>query len=214
MVVVRSGFLVAAVSAAAWTVSGPLFLQISPGARPGTLVNIQTQQQPSRPMARFEQAEPVQAEDRSVQGLVFGLALGLVVGLAGLGLPGTAKAEEVAAPADYDIRTGQSQQEQEAWNKAKFKIWADRQFSSPPDKKFSIPTTGAGRYKQFGMDKFSPIPTIPDMDNGTYPIKNYPPAPNEALLAKIPEWKKSGFLRESKYGNYYSANSPFPYNPK
>mmetsp|Transcript_16496 Transcript_16496/g.34489 ORF Transcript_16496/g.34489 Transcript_16496/m.34489 type:complete len:215 (+) Transcript_16496:93-737(+) len=214
MAPVRAGILAAGGLAAAWAVSGPSFLQLAPGAgMPVTTVNT-GQQQAAYPMDEFAHIEELQAEGRSWQGLVFGLALGLVIGLAGLGLPGTAKAEDVQAPADYDIRTGQSEKEQEAWNKAKFKIWADRQFSSAPDKKFSIPTTGAGRYKQFGMDQYSPIPTIPDMDNGTYPIKNYPPAPNNALLAKIPEWKKSGFLRESKYGNYYSANSPFPYDPK
>eukprot|EP00409_Alexandrium_fundyense_P005412 CAMPEP_0185908342 /NCGR_PEP_ID=MMETSP0196C-20130402/8668_1 /TAXON_ID=2932 /ORGANISM="Alexandrium fundyense, Strain CCMP1719" /LENGTH=98 /DNA_ID=CAMNT_0028628553 /DNA_START=135 /DNA_END=426 /DNA_ORIENTATION=+ len=59
-----------------------------------------------------------------VLALCLAVALGLVVGLAGVGLPGSAKAEDVAAPADYDIRTGQSEKEQEAWNKAKFKIWA------------------------------------------------------------------------------------------
>merc|ERR1711879_1004073 len=36
--------------------------------------------------------------------------------------------------------------------------------------KYTKPTTGAGRYRLFGMDYASPIPSIPDTTDGTYPI--------------------------------------------
>jgi len=36
---------------------------------------------------------------------------------------------------------------------------------------YAIPTTGAGRYKQFGIDSGSPILQIPEADAGTYPMR-------------------------------------------
>ena len=36
---------------------------------------------------------------------------------------------------------------------------------------YALPTTGAGRYKQFGIDSGSPIRQIPEADSGTYPMR-------------------------------------------
>ena len=38
------------------------------------------------------------------------------------------------------------------------------------NKAYALPTTGAGRYKQFGIDSGSPVRQIPDADDGTYPL--------------------------------------------
>eukprot|EP00416_Gambierdiscus_australes_P030784 CAMPEP_0171089374 /NCGR_PEP_ID=MMETSP0766_2-20121228/24536_1 /TAXON_ID=439317 /ORGANISM="Gambierdiscus australes, Strain CAWD 149" /LENGTH=120 /DNA_ID=CAMNT_0011547231 /DNA_START=35 /DNA_END=394 /DNA_ORIENTATION=+ len=51
-----------------------------------------------------------------------GLLCGLVMGLS-LAFAGAAQAEEAVAPADYDIRKGQSAAERKLWNAEKFKKW-------------------------------------------------------------------------------------------
>jgi len=99
-----------------------------------------------------------------------------------------------------------------AWNKA----WGKAKFVEKPDvflnPAYKTPTTGAGRYKQFGLDAYSPVRQIPSADDGTYPLpksKTSKPAPDAELLARV-----KPFLKDSKYGNFYSPTSPYSYNPK
>uniref|UniRef100_A0A7S4T1N7 Uncharacterized protein n=1 Tax=Alexandrium monilatum TaxID=311494 RepID=A0A7S4T1N7_9DINO len=215
MVSLRSGALaVLAAVALAWTTGSLLFVQPAPGARAGPNAGAEALRQAGLPSSPLDVLEPAAVEGSSLRGLVLGLALGLVVGLAGVSFPGAARAEGVKAPDDYDIRKGQSEEERKAWNAAKAKIWNVRQFSSPPDKKYSIPTTGAGRYKQFGIDFASPIPTIPNTNDGTYPLPARPAEPEFEFEKKFKKMIAEGKLKAGKYGNYYSPSSPYPYNPK
>merc|ERR1712217_945644 len=96
-----------------------------------------------------------------------------------------------------------------ACGKERAKKFQDRQFTPPQDKKYASTSTGSGRYKLYGLDKFSPIASIPSWTDGTYPIRT------EGCLKKTgcpaseaqEEFKKKAapFLNyNSKYGNFYS----------
>mmetsp|Transcript_14244 Transcript_14244/g.28729 ORF Transcript_14244/g.28729 Transcript_14244/m.28729 type:complete len:226 (-) Transcript_14244:159-836(-) len=197
-----------AAGVAAWTV-GPLFVQLTPGARAGTRARAGELQQAGFPVSSPEPVEPA-TEGKPFNGLILGLALGLLVGITGAGFPGAANAEDDVAPAEYDIRTGQSKKLGELWAKEKSKIWNVPKFSKPYDPKYKTPTTGAGRYHQFGIDFASPIGTIPAADDGKYPLVNkFVKAKDDPAIQAAVQAAKGTILKESKYGNFYSPSSPF-----
>jgi hypothetical protein len=181
---------------------------------------------PSVPEARSLSADalrmdaPAAEEAGSSAGftsLCAGMALGLAVSLSSVGAANAEEAKAAAAPPPPpvnlnvvpDHRTATAA-ELKAWQKA----WGKQQFKEKTEMQlnqaYAIPTTGAGRYKQFGIDSGSPILQIPEADNGTYPMRpsQKKPAPDADLLARV-----KPYLNEGKYGNYYSPSSPFLYVP-
>mmetsp|Transcript_117569 Transcript_117569/g.312774 ORF Transcript_117569/g.312774 Transcript_117569/m.312774 type:complete len:190 (-) Transcript_117569:110-679(-) len=174
--------------AAAWTV-GTLFVQPAGGAQAGARTGARSLQQQGFPAMAPEIAESESSQP--LNALFLGLALGLVVGFASVGLPGAALAAGEVAPADCDLRLGQTKKECELWAKEKAKIWYQEKNSA---KKFQIPTTGAGVYP---------------LKNTNTKLKDDP-----AQQARIQKLVDSGFLHDSRYGNYYSRSSPFLYQPK
>mmetsp|Transcript_97502 Transcript_97502/g.303684 ORF Transcript_97502/g.303684 Transcript_97502/m.303684 type:complete len:202 (+) Transcript_97502:15-620(+) len=189
-----------AVVALGWQ-AGNLFVQPPKGANAGVGTGAGSAGQPRTPLSLPAFDESTEAQASSSQGLLLGLALGLVVGLAGAGFPGSAE----AVP---------DEKEALAWAKEKAKVWNDRQFTQATDK-YARTSTGAGVYHSYGIDKYYPIPSIPANDDGTYPLKDglYP---KEELpwVQKIKDEIARGDRIPSKYGNFYSKSSPFPYNPK
>merc|ERR1712190_192775 len=135
-------------------------------------------------------------------------ALGLAVAFVGAGMPGPA---EAAAPANFDFRKTPDVKMARAWAKERAVKWNERQFTKPIDKKYGEPSTGAGVYAKYGLDKFSPIDTIPRTTNGTYPIKQ---APVKKMEGPLDEALKPLLYEKSKYGNFYSKSSPYPYIPR
>lgn len=156
-------------------------------------------------------AVPSSADSSSVHSLLLGVTLGLVVAFAGVGLPGAAQAAGAAAvPEDFDYRKTPDVKKARAWAAAKAKKWANRQFTPVQDKKYSETSTGAGRYKLYGLDFFSPIASIPSSTNGTYPVRAPAPKKNDRMIAAAQPFLNA----PSKYGNYYSPSSPYSYSPK
>jgi hypothetical protein len=149
--------------------------------------------------------------------LCAGMALGLAVSLSSMGAVHAEDKPAAAAPPpppvnlkvmpDHRTSTAAEMKAwQKAWGKAQFKDKTEMQLNQA----YALPTTGAGRYKQFGIDSGSPIRQIPEADNGAYPMRpsQKKPAPDAALLARV-----KPFLNEGKYGNYYSPSSPYLYVP-
>jgi len=188
--------------------------------------------QPAAPLAGFEPQsseaatrygsyvpEPEAAQGTSAFGSVCaGLALGLAVSMSSMGAVHAEDKKAAAAPPppppvnlkvmpDHRTSTAAEMKAwQKAWGKAQFKEKTEMQLNQA----YALPTTGAGRYKQFGIDSGSPIRQIPEADSGTYPMRpsQKKPAPDAALLARV-----KPFLNEGKYGNFYSPSSPYLYAP-
>eukprot|EP00408_Alexandrium_pacificum_P010115 CAMPEP_0171231172 /NCGR_PEP_ID=MMETSP0790-20130122/39768_1 /TAXON_ID=2925 /ORGANISM="Alexandrium catenella, Strain OF101" /LENGTH=116 /DNA_ID=CAMNT_0011697393 /DNA_START=60 /DNA_END=407 /DNA_ORIENTATION=+ len=116
MVLMRTGVVALLVAAAAaWTV-GTLFVQPAAGTQAGARTRTRSLRQQGLPTMAPEIAES--ESSMPTNGLLLGLALGLVVGFAGVGMPGAALAADVA-PADCDLRLGQTKKECELWAKEK-----------------------------------------------------------------------------------------------
>jgi len=106
-----------------------------------------------------------EAKNDAVRCLLGSLLLGLMLGFSGLAAP--ASADDAPLP-KMCIRTeGCIGPIEDAWNKAKFKELDVEQTAN----KYTISSTGAGRYKLFGLDYASPVSTIPETTDGTYPLK-------------------------------------------
>lgn len=187
---------------------GVLFAQPSSGPRAAPATPVISQQQ-QRVIG--EPVAPEGAETSAFQSLLGGLALGLVVALAGVGMPGPASAAAAADVSDdFDYRKTPDVKAARAWAKKKAAKWSERQFTPPQDKKYSETSTGAGRYKLYGLDFFSPIKSIPETTNGTYPVRKPAPKKDERMIKAAQPFLN----KESKYGNFYSPSSPYSYNPK
>jgi len=124
--------------------------------------------------------------------LLVGLALGLVVGFAGAVAPAAA-AEETALPVQCKRLEGCMGDVMEKW----FKRELNRLDSPMVANKHTIATTGSGRYRLFGLDFASPIPSIPDTTDGKYQLRT-------ARRIKGPLGK------EIKYDQGYAAAGPRP----
>jgi len=225
---------------AALTVGGQLFAQpvSGPRIRPATPVTSLYQQ--TGATFSGESAAPLSSDGDALRSLLLGLTLGLAVAFTGAtsafaaekaaaakpvaaaAKPAAAAAKPAAAaakpkapaaapvPANFDYRKTPDVKMARAWAKEKAKTWAVRQFAPEQDKKYSTTSTGAGRYKLYGLDQFSPVNSIPSTTNGTYPVRKAAPAKNERMIKAA-----QPFLNpDSKYGNFYSRSSPYPYNPQ
>jgi len=111
------------------------------------------------------------AQSGATRNLSLALSAGLFIG-AFAALVGFTSAVSPAAAADEAlpdrcIRTqGCIGQIEERWNKREF----DRLDSEQLPNKFTIPSTGAGRYRLYGLDYASPIPFISNSTDGTYKL--------------------------------------------
>jgi len=139
--------------------------------------------QPAAPLSGFEPQgheaaaryssyvpEPEAAQGAAAFGSICaGLALGLAVSLSSVGAANAEEAKAAAAPPPPpvnlnvvpDHRTATAAELkawQKAWGKDQFKEKTEMQLNQA----YAIPTTGAGRYKQFGIDSGSPILQIPE----------------------------------------------------
>eukprot|EP00420_Gonyaulax_spinifera_P031523 CAMPEP_0197880540 /NCGR_PEP_ID=MMETSP1439-20131203/8311_1 /TAXON_ID=66791 /ORGANISM="Gonyaulax spinifera, Strain CCMP409" /LENGTH=211 /DNA_ID=CAMNT_0043500097 /DNA_START=54 /DNA_END=689 /DNA_ORIENTATION=- len=211
MGVLRQGAIAVLGAGATLTAGGLLFTQPAPSTRAAPVAPVISQQQQQQ-QAISEPMAPQGSETSALQSLLGGLALGLVVAFAGVGLPGQASAAAAAkgVPDDFDYRKTPDVKMARQWAKERAAKWANRQFTPPQDKKYSETSTGAGRYKLYGLDFFSPIKSIPDTTNGTYPVRKPAPKKDDRMIkAAEPFLNKPG-----KYGNFYSPSSPYPYNPK
>eukprot|EP00408_Alexandrium_pacificum_P052025 CAMPEP_0171238678 /NCGR_PEP_ID=MMETSP0790-20130122/43594_1 /TAXON_ID=2925 /ORGANISM="Alexandrium catenella, Strain OF101" /LENGTH=113 /DNA_ID=CAMNT_0011705045 /DNA_START=54 /DNA_END=392 /DNA_ORIENTATION=+ len=113
MVAMRTGVVALLVAAAAaWTV-GTLFVQPAAGAQAGARTGARALHEQGFPAVAPEIAESESSQP--LNALFLGLALGLVVGFASVGLPGAALAAGEVAPADCDLRLGQTKKECELW---------------------------------------------------------------------------------------------------
>merc|ERR1711920_90645 len=155
------------------------------------------------------------ADGNPINSLFFGLTLGLVVAFAGVGLPGTAyaaaakPAAKKVSCAEFNYQVTPDVKQARACAKEKYQKWEGQQKKQDP--KYAQTSTGAGRYRLYGLDKFSPIKSIPDWTDGSYRIGGGPDPKAQEEFRK----KAAPFLNyNSKYGNFYSPGAPYSYAPK
>jgi len=203
------------------TTGGLLFAQPASNPHGGVRAPLFGMQKQASPTLHKEPAAPGNTEGNPISSLFLGLTFGLVVAFAGIGLPGAAHAAAAtpaAKPAkvkvdckEFNYQVTPDVKQARACAKQKAVKFADRQFTPEQDKKYAQTSTGSGLYKLYGLDKFSPIASIPAWTDGTYPISPGPDAKAQEEFRK----KAVPFLNyNSPLGNFYSPSAPYSYQPK